>query len=550
VQKVPKTISFRRLPGGNPIFSDYVENFDRLRPFYNVDYRLPCQQWDVVLAGLEKRDVQNGDLVAGLLEDALRWECGKLTVQNIEALRRPETLAVVTGQQVGLFGGPLYTYYKAISAILWAQAIQKATGRSTVPVFWMETSDHDFYEVNQTRLLDADGEEVLLSITNPPQQKRRIVGTISLNGEVEKLVQRLWTLLPPTTYRGPHLETLASCYHAGATLGEAFARLYSHLFREDGLILFDAENARCKRSAAPLLDRILSDSRELNRLLLEATETVHRSGYPPQIQPQEDRLQLFARVDNARVPISGDGALLNDNGSGQPLGIAELRRRAAENPGQFLPKVSLRPVMQDYLFPTVAYIAGPAEIAYLAQLKPLYECLGVTMPAVIPRISLTLIEAKIKRILDKYNFTPEQLRQGSQNLINELLEKDPSNDLVGLFAQSREKWQEVKDELTVGLMAIDPTLEHPVDKTMQHWLQGLEVLEEKARAALRRKNETLVSQVQKATLYLAPGGNLQERRYGLQYYQARYGRTLAQKIRQQAQIDLYRHQLIYLDERN
>lgn len=133
-------------------------------------------------------------------------------------------------------------------------------------------------------------------------------------------------------------------------------------------------------------------------------------------------------------------------------------------------------------------------------------------------------------------------------MINELLAKDPGNDLVGLFAQSREKWQEVKDELTVGLMAIDPTLEHPVDKTMQHWLQGLEVLEDKARAAMRRKNETLVSQVNRATLNLAPGGNLQERRFGLQHYLARYGRTLGQRIRDQAQIDLYRHQLIYLDE--
>jgi bacillithiol biosynthesis cysteine-adding enzyme BshC len=545
---VPKSISFHRLPGGNPLFIDYVENFDRLKSFFAHDYRLPPQQWDSLLRPSRRLSPNHDDLIAGLLADARRWESGRMAQKHIEALRDSNTLAVVTGQQVGLFGGPLYTYYKATSAILWAHAIQKATGRTTVPVFWMETSDHDFYEINHTRLLDLEGEEILLSLTNPPEQKRRVVGTLSLNGEVEKLVQRLWTLLPPSTYRGPILEMLAGCYQQGATFGDAFARLFSFLFREDGLIIFDAENARCKRAAAPLLQRCIAESPNLNEQLDEITEAVHLSGYPPQIQPQMDRLQLFAKVDNVRIPISAEGALLFEDRPAEAVGLKGLQERAAQNPEDFLPKVSLRPIMQDYLFPTVASIAGPAEVAYLAQLKPLYELLGVSMPVVIPRLSVTLIEAKMRRILEKYNFKPEELRLGSQAIINQLLEADPGSDLVGLFARGRGKWQEVKDELTVGLMAIDPTLEHPVEKTMEHWLQGLEVLEEKARAAVRRKNETLVSQVKRAVLNLAPGGNLQERRFGMPYFLARYGRALSQKIRTQAQIDLYRHQLIYLDD--
>jgi bacillithiol biosynthesis cysteine-adding enzyme BshC len=545
---VPKSISFHRLPGGNPLFLDYVEHYDRVSRFFARDYRLPPRQWESILPPSRERSPFHEDLIQGLAADAQRWGSGKVSLKNIEALRDPETLAVVTGQQVGLFGGPLYTYYKASSAILWAQAIQNATRRKTVPIFWMETSDHDFFEINHTRLLDLEGEEVLLSLSNLPQQKRRVVGTIPLNGEVEKLVQRLWTLLPASAHRGPYLEMLASCYHPGTTFGDAFARLFSFLFRDDGLILFDAENPRCKKAAAPLLDRLLAESLRLNEILETSTLAVHRGGYPPQIQPQPDRLQIFAKVDNARVPISPDGTLLFEDRPPEALGLEGLRRRAQQHPEDFLPKVSLRPVIQDYLFPTVVYLAGPAEVAYMAQLKPLYEFLGVPMPVVMPRLSITLVEGRIRKILDKYNFTPEQLRLGSQNLINQLLEADPGSDLIGLFARGREKWQQVKDELTVGLMAIDPTLEHPVDKTMQHWLQGLDILEEKARAAVRRKNETLVSQVKKATLNLAPGSNLQERRFGLPHFMARHGRNLAQKIRAQAQIALYRHQLIYLDE--
>ncbi len=545
---MPKSISFHRLPGSNPIFLDYLESFERVRRFFRVDYRQPVGDWVSHALKSGPLKIDRKDLAEGLLADADKWRSGRQTRKNIEALRDPDTLAVVTGQQVGLFGGPLFTYYKALSAVLWAQAIQKATGRTTVPVFWMETSDHDFYEVNNIRLLDTEGEEILLSLTHPPEEKRRIVATITLNGEVEKIIQRLWTLLPANTYRGPHLEMLGDCYHPGATLGEAFARLFGHLFGEDGLILFDSDNARCKQSAAPLLDRLLAEGERLNHLLHEATQMVHHSDYPPQIQPQEDRMQLFARVGEVRVPISTSGDLLLDDQTPERVGIPELRRRAAQNPELFLPKVSLRPIMQDYLFPTIAYIAGPSEIAYMAQLKPLYEHLHVPMPAILPRLSLTLIEAKINRVLEKYRFTPEQLKQGAANLTSELLETDPGNDLVGLFARARLKWEEMNLELTTGLLAIDPTLGHPAEKTLERWRQGLDVLEEKARAAMRRNNENLVMQVKKACLNLMPGGQLQERRYSLQYYYARYGRNLGQRIRAQAQLDLHRHQLIYLEE--
>ena len=545
---MPKSISFRRLPGGNALFFDYIDDFERTRDFFHFDYRQPLSEWKPLAEARTHSFCDRGPLIAALLRDAERWGGSAQTLRNIEALRDPQTLAVVTGQQVGLFGGPLFTFYKAIATILWARAIQKSTGRRTVPVFWMETSDHDFFEVNHIRLLNLEGEEVLLSLTNPPEEKRRVVGSIVLNGEVEQLVQRLWTLLPPSSYRGQKLELLSTCYHPGETLGGAFAKLYSYLFKEDGLILYDAENKPSKKSLTPLLDHIISSGKDLNRLLHEATHAVNRAGYSPQIQPQEDRLQLFARIGDVRVPISSSGTLLHDGDPPEQLGIDNLRRKAAEHPEFFLPKVSLRPIFQDYLFPTVAYIAGPTEIAYFAQLKPLYDRLEVTMPAIIPRLSATLIEGKVKKVLEKYQFTPEQLRSGTSKLINQILESDSTYDLVGLFARAREKWSEIRDNLLVGMMAIDPTLDHPVEKTLERWLMSLDVLEEKARAAMRRKNEMLVSQINKACMNLMPGGQLQERRFSLPYYMVRYGSALWQKIKSQVKLDLYRHQLIYLED--
>jgi bacillithiol synthase len=542
---MPKSIAFHRLPGVNALYLDYLENFEKVSKLYAVDYRSNPKRWSHIQNNV---NIPKDDLVEGLFQDAQRWECRKQVLKNIELLRKPETLAVMTGQQAGLFGGPLYTYYKALSAVLWAKEIQRVTGRPTVPVFWMESSDHDFFEVNHIRLLNQESEEVTLSITNAPKEKRRIVGGIVFNGEIEQLVQRLWSLLPANTYRGPHLEMLGSFYRHGNTFGDAFAAFYSYIFSEDGLIFFDSQSARSKKAAVPLLDKIIASSSQLNSILEASSKTVLSTGYPPQIHPQKDRLQLFYRDGEVRVPISMKGELLFEDKPAEEVGMEKLRMMASERPESFLPKVSLRPILQDYLFPTAAYLAGPAEIAYFAQLKPLYQHLGVNMPAIIPRLSITLVESKIEKVLDRYNFSPEELRKGPQALTAERVESDPGNDLVGLFAQVRQQWEEIHDRLTFGMMRIDPTLQHPVEKTMEKWLQGLEVLEEKAKSSLTRKNETLVHQIYKCCMHLSPGGGLQERRYSVQYYMARYGRGLTQKIRSQIQLDLYRHQLIYLGE--
>jgi bacillithiol biosynthesis cysteine-adding enzyme BshC len=540
-----KSIPFHNLPGFNPIFLDYIRNFNKVSAFFNIDYRKPPEKWVIQQNAPE---APKEFLIEGLLQDADRWKCRKKTIKNIETLRDPKCLAVITGQQVGLYGGPLYTYYKALSAILWAKQIKKVTGRPTVPIFWMETSDHDFYEVNHARLLDLQGQEVSLALSQAPNEKRRVVGSIPLNGEIEQLTRRLYHILPANSYRGLYMEILSSCYRQGVTLGDAFAQLFSKLFSDDGLILFDTENKTCKKDAAPLLDKILASTEVLNQLLEESTKAVAKKNYPPQISPHRDRMQLFYKEGEIRIPITDDGRLLYDDNTDKNLGIAELRKIASDNPDRFLPKVSLRPIIQDYLFPTAAYCAGPTEIAYFAQLKPLYEHLGITMPVIIPRLSITLLETKIKKILEKYQFTPEQLNRGAQELINEMIESDSSNDVVGLFAEARKKWEDLNHHLTLGLIRIDPTLQNPTEKTLSRWQQGLQVLEEKARAALSHKSQTLVAQTEKACTHLCPNGVLQERRYSLQYYLFRYGRSLFDRIRAQTKIDLFKHQLINLSD--
>jgi bacillithiol biosynthesis cysteine-adding enzyme BshC len=547
VEKAPKSWAFSQLPGLNPVFLDYIERFDRLGDFFAVDYRRLHNRWEETS---EWKNTVKEDLVEGLLQDARRWESRKKTIENIEALRDPDTLAVVTGQQVGIFGGPLLTFYKALSAILWAENLSRATGRKAVPVFWMETSDHDFFEINSIRMLDIEGKETALALTNAPSEKRRIVGSILLNGEIEQLLRRLYHLLPANSYRGFFFELLSSCYRPDVTFGEAFGKLFSQIFAEDGLILFDAENPRCKRAAVPLLKRILTSTEQLNDLLEKSTDAVKRKGYMPQIKPQADRMQLFIKEGDIRIPLGVDGSILYDDRKPVKLEKKKLLQLASEEPERFLPKVSLRPMMQDYLFPTAAYLAGPSEIAYFAQLKPLYHHLEVRMPAIIPRLSLTLLEKKVTKIFDRFNFTPEELSRGSQALIDHYLETDSNNDLVGLFAEARKKWEQIHDLLNAGLTRIDPTLEHPVEKTLSRCQQGLLVLEDKARTALERKNETTVSQIRKLCIHLFPNGVLQERRYGLPYYFSRYGRSLFQKIRRQAQLDLFRHQLIELGDEN
>jgi len=536
---------FSRLPGLNPIFLKYIEDYDAVSQFFSVDYR------NLIGNPSYFKNIQNEvkpELVEGLLEDAAKWHCRRRTIDNIEALREPDTIAVLTGQQVGLFGGPLLTFYKAISAVLWAHEIETATGRKTVPIFWMETTDHDFFEVNHIRLLNLESEEENLSIQNAPAEKRRIVGSITFNGEIEQVLRRLYHILPNNSFRGAFIELLDTCYRPDSTFGDAFARFFTNLFGEDGLILYDANNHRGKQAAKLLVDKMLDATDDINQLLFDITNHVTSEGFPAQIQIQSDRMQLFYAENDIRYPITVKGAIQYDKSSQADLGIEELRKIASQYPERFLPKVSLRPIFQDYLFPTAAYLAGPSEIAYFSQLKPLYERLQVPMPAIIPRLSLTIIEAKIKKILERQHLSPEQLRRGPQALITDYLETDPGNDLVGLFAEARKMWEDLHDHLIYGLIQIDPTLENTAEKNLSRWQQGMHVLEEKARHSLEVRNTTIVSQIKKACLHLLPNSIFQERRYGTIYYLARYGRPLAQKIRSLTSITNFRHQLIDMEE--
>lgn len=388
-----------------------------IRRFY------PCSPWDPCWKqGTSPRlQPERAELVRVLREQNTGWGCGPATLANLDLLENGAR-AVVTGQQVGLFGGPLLTLMKAATAIRKAQVASEA-GVPHVPVFWMATEDHDLPEVNQAAFLGmgrgSAGVEVLRSAF--PQHGTREVGSLPLGDAILPVVERAEELLG----YAPVSELLRQCYTPGETLASAFAKLMTALFREFGLIVIDASRREFHAMGAPVLRYALEHADALHSALLENSEALEKAGFHAQVLIAENSSLLFLvdedgnRLPLRRVPRTGEADREWKAGA-RAYSQDELLRLLEEEPERLSPNALLRPVFQDALLPTSAYVGGPAEIAYFAQCRVLYErILGVFTP-VLPRLSATLVDGTVHAVMEQHELGFRDALQPVGDLLQKL----------------------------------------------------------------------------------------------------------------------------------
>ena len=388
---IPDCISFTSIPHTTRIFTDFLSYSPEIRKFFPTQ---PDIGHVAAFAQSVPRDRERQARVADALEKQNRaWGASEATLRNIQRLR-DGAFAVVTGQQVGLFGGPLMSLFKAASVLALAEQVQER-GIDCVPVFWIATEDHDLNEVNQTLLLTHDFRLVpfranTAGTTGAPVAHIRFAeGT---NGSVAEATKLLGESLAADYLRESYLE--------GDTFSNSFAKLYTRLFREHGLIFLDPADPELHRIAAPLFVDALQRSAELDQAVLERNKELRDGGYHEQVKVTGESTPLFTLVDGARVPVHrANGAFTIAK---KPVSAEELQKRIETAPENFSANVLLRPVLQDYWLPTLAYIGGPAEIAYFAQAAVVYQKLLGRVTPILPRMSATLIEPRIERLLTKY----------------------------------------------------------------------------------------------------------------------------------------------------
>jgi bacillithiol biosynthesis cysteine-adding enzyme BshC len=532
---IPDCIPFSAIPHTTKLFSDYLSYAPDLRKFF------PNPPDGGQVASLAKV-VPHGTRIHAQVADALEkqnrgWGASEQTLRNIQRLR-DGAHAVVTGQQVGLFGGPLYSLLKAASVLALATQVE-SSGVACVPIFWMATEDHDLAEINQALLLGNDFQ--LMPFTAAADGKADSpVANVRLAAGTNALVASAAELLGDSAAA----EFLRESYREGETFSGAYAKLYTRLFAEHGLVLLDPSDAELHRIAKPLFLEAIERAGELDDALLARNREITKAGYHEQVKVTAESTPLFALVDGARVPVhraNGGFAIRKER-----ITLEELKRRIEEHPENFNANVLLRPVLQDYLLPTLAYIGGAAEIAYFAQVGVVFEKLLGRITPILPRMSATLLEPRIERLLTKYGLTLTDLFHGERQLRDELAARSLPAELKLDFERGRLAVEEAMQRINESLQKLDSTLVEAARRSANKMRYQVGRLEKRAAQAELRKDEILTRHAAQIENALYPRRTLQEREISGIYFYAKYGAGLIEQLVQAAQARCPEHKIVRL----
>jgi len=529
-------LPFRDVPGTSRLFLDFLSGAPQIRPFYPTS-ALSLDELADQARGVSSPGERRERVADVLLRQNRGWNAGPEALSNIEKLRAG-ACAVVSGQQVGLFLGPAYTLYKAITIIRLSRELA-TRGVEAVPIFWLASEDHDLAEVNHAFVPDSRGELERLE-TSSSGCPACPVGTVLLASDVAPLVDRLQELVGESET----VDLLRSTYKPGKTFAASFAELMVKLFSRHGLIVMEPADIEFHRIGAPILQSAIEHSDELTRALLSASKALETDGYHAQVKVMQSSTLLFFSEGGKRVPIHRKNGGFSANGGHWTLDA--LRHHIQVNPELFTANVLLRPVLQDYLLPTATYITGPAETAYFAQAQVVYQhLLGKTTP-IWPRFSTTLIEARLVSWMRKYGLRLRDLLQPKEDFVMALAQRTIPADLKDDFDRSREQLERLMTPLLQALERLDPTVESAGDLAARKMRHQLRRLESRAARAYIRREQVLGRHASMLSSLLFPEKELQERRIAGIYFLARFGVELIDRLLEDYRPECHDHQVIRL----
>ncbi len=539
-------LPFAQIPQTTRLFTDFLSYSPSVRPFY--PHSPHFSEWVKAQASTLQYDPARREKVSAILErQNSSWGASPQTLSSIRRLRQGAA-AVVTGQQVGLFGGPMFAIYKALTAIKLAEE-SAAAGIDAVPVFWLATYDHDLAEVNHVSVPGSDG-TLRTFTTSSHSVAGAPVSAVRLGEEILPVVEEAAALLGDSEVS----QFLRESYRPGESLGTAFARFFTRLFSQWGVILLDASDPELHRVASPIYRKAIERAEDLDAALLTRGQELEKAGYYQQVKVTPSSVLLFTLHNGARTAIhrringsdnSAEFIIGSESGT-QKLSSSELLDRIAETPESFSPNVLLRPVVQDYVLPTLAYTGGAAEAAYFAQVGAVYEMLLGRVTPIVPRFSATLVEPKVQRWLGQYGITVLDTLQGPEALRQNLASRTLPADLQAAFERANKSVEESFSGLKDALAKLDPTLVEASQTGASKIHYQLDRLRERALAAELRRSEVVSRHAAVLSEMLYPNGELQERGIAGAYFVARHGVELLRTIHQTMPTDCHDHQILEL----
>lgn len=540
----------------HPIAADYAsgsaavsERFDAANP-----YQAPQTVWSERAAWLDREERPQA-LREAVAEAVLQYNRKHNPVPEAlaaaERLRDPSAVAVVGGQQAGLFTGPMLVIYKAITLLRTAQRAEEALGRPVVPVFWIAGEDHDWDEVNHTYVVNAQLETAKLAIAHPESDRRTSVSRTEVSEEAwNEALAALSDALPDTEFKPGVMDELRRIAAESATLSEAFAKTVSILFGKHGLVLLDSDDPELRAAEAPMFAEFIRRQEELAAALKAGERAVAAAGYPLQAEAAENGFQLFLFHEGERKLLYADGDEAVDRKGTFRMPREELVRLAEQDPVALSNNALTRPMMQDFLFPTLAAVLGPSEIAYWSTLREAFHAFGMRTPVIVPRQEFTLLEGTVQKQMDKFGITFADAWERLDERREEWLRAQDALGLAEKFAGAKEAFADSYRPLVEAAASINPGLRKLGETNMGKILEQIDFFEKKSTDALKQQHEAGLRQWERIRVTIAPVGKPQERVVNVFQYITRYGFSWLDTIIELAELDFeqgYRpHDVIYL----
>ena len=535
-------LPFSQIPHTTRLFIDFLAYSPNLHPFYP---RSPnFGEWLKEESVEISYDSSRRERVTAILERQNKsWDASSQTLANLERMRKGAAV-VVTGQQVGLFGGPMFAIYKALTAVKLAEEAT-AAGVDAVPVFWLATYDHDLAEVNHVAIPGPDG--ILQVLTTPSHDVPGApVSAVRLGDEILPLVEQAAKLLGDSAAA----QFLRDCYRPGESLGTAFARLYARIFAEWGVIVLDASDGELDRVAEPMFRAAIEHADDLDDALQTRGKALEAAGYHQQVKVNPSSVLLFTIRNGARTPIHrrGNGGtaefFIGADAAAEKLSQSEMISRIGSTPEQFSPNVLLRPIIQDYLLPTLAYTGGAAETAYFAQAGAVYDILLGRVTPIVPRFSATIVEPKMQRLIERHGISVPDVFSDPEALRRLLAENGLPKDLQAAFEAAKKSLDSHLSSVKEKLVKLDRTLVDAAETSRSKIEHQLERLHTQAARAEAQKSELVARHAEILSQALYPDKGLQERGVGGIYFLARYGPEFLHQLHDVIHSDCNDHQIL------
>ena len=542
-----ETLPFDCVPHQSRLFLDYLKDPIALRKFYPSAVRFHHELQQRVPEALAAHQVDRNKLADALAAMNQRWGATKETLDNIQLLRDADCVAVVSGQQAGLFTGPLYTIYKALSAVKLAGCLRQRNTKA-VPVFWIAAEDHDFAEVALAEFIGRDCQLKRVDVPTSLHSEGQPVGHVTLDESINEVVDQLFELLPNSEFAADMKTLVQKAWQPGRSYAECFATMMTSLLGRHGLIFLNPLDSELKQLAAPLYSAAAQRAPEIGAALEQRSRDLEASGYHAQVLATANSFPLFLHDETgARHALTrADDGKYRTKENETEYTADELAAMARETPERFSPNVTLRAVVQDYLLPTLAYYGGAAEIAYFAQTAEVYRVLERPATPILPRSSLTMIERHSGRVLERYGLTLADFFEGLEPVIRRVVEEHLGAGTAKRFAAAEENVNSELDRLRDELKAVDPTLATALDtgrKKINYQLEGLRTRFVRAQMG---RDEAAHRQLQRAFDQLYPNKDLQERHINATSLLSRHGTYVIEWIFNAINLGSNDHQVVYL----